>query len=141
MAAMDAPSGYAQLDHPADLALRLWAPTEAELLRTGARALIDVLCAGRRPAPIESKALELEAIDAEDRLVRFMNEVLFLATSAGFLVADATIELVERGLRAALRGEPNGWEALGCEVKSVTYHAVRIERQPGKVVATVLLDV
>ena len=38
--------GHCQLEHPADLVLEFWAPSEAELLVEAAQALVEVLTEG-----------------------------------------------------------------------------------------------
>jgi SHS2 domain-containing protein len=105
--------------------LELWAPSEAELLEEGAVALVSLLTEGAGPGagPDSEREVRLEAVDDEDRLVQWLNEILVLAVLEGWLFRGADIELAEPGiLRAVLRGRAGGSHRLAGELKSVTYH-------------------
>ena len=86
------------------------------------RAVVAVLVGGATIEARDERSVELESIDAQDRLVRWLNEVIYLATAAAFIPAEATIELREGGLVATLRGEADAAHRLETEVKSATYH-------------------
>lgn len=132
-------SGHRQVEHTADMAVELWAPTEAELLREGARALAGILTEGQSYEATESRSIELESIDSEDRLVQWLNEVLYLATVEGLLTVDAEIELLPGGLRATIAGTRP--DTLAAEIKSATYHDLEVRTENGRWSARVVLDV
>jgi SHS2 domain-containing protein len=146
-------SGYRQIEHTADLALELWAPTQEELLRVGARAIVDVLTGvaepgtpGARPAARPaatgaSRRIEIDAVDAEDRLVQWLNEVIVAALTDGFLIADADIELDESRLRAEARGQDSAGDRIVTELKSATYHDLALECTDQGWRARVVIDV
>jgi SHS2 domain-containing protein len=133
--------GHRLLDHTADVAVELWAPDEPALLEEGARALVELLTEGAPLVGTAERAVELEAIDPEDRLVRWLSEVLYLATVEGFLVTGAALELPDAALRGTVRGMPAAAAALRTEIKAVTHHDLRLERGPQGVRARVVLDV
>lgn len=135
---MTTETGHRQLDHTADLALELWAPTEEALLVEGARALVEILTDGAPLTPTTSRTVELDAVDPEDRLVRWLNEVLLLGIIEGLLVAEARVTLVDEGLRAEVRGAPG---VVKNELKSVTYHDLVFEVTPDGARARVIIDV
>lgn len=135
-------SGYRLGEHTADLMLELWAPSEAALLVAGARAVVDVLLEGAAVTPTASRDLAIRgAVDREDRLVRWLNEILALAVLEGFLVADADVTLLGDGLRASLRGEPDAAARIRTELKSATYHDLALEQTDGRWTARVVIDV
>ncbi len=133
--------GHRSIEHTADLAVELWAPDEPALLVEGARALVELLTGGAAIDATAERTLELTAIDAEDRLVRWLAEVLYLASFEGFLVDDATLELSGASLRATVRGQSDAADKLETEIKAVTYHDLRLERGPSGVRARVVFDV
>jgi SHS2 domain-containing protein len=133
--------GHRQVEHTADLALEIWAPSEEEVLEEGLKALVGILTGGARVAPRHSREVAIEALDPEDRLVRWLNEVLYLATVERFLACEAQIQLTPGGIHARLRGETDGRTRLQTEVKSVTYHGLALSRQDGGLIARVVLDV
>lgn len=132
--------GYQLLEHTADVALRVWAPTEEELLQEGARALVVLLTEGSPVAVTGSRRVELECLDSPDRFVRWLNEVLYLAVVDGFLLARARLELAPERLVAELDGELDGLDRIAQELKSVTYHALVVEQRGDRWVAEVVID-
>jgi SHS2 domain-containing protein len=133
--------GHRLLDHTADVEVELWAPDEPALLEEGARALVELLTEGAPIGGTATRTVELPAIDPEDRLVRWLSEVLYLATVEGFLVASAALELRGAGLRGSVRGQPDAADRLRTEIKAVTYHDLHLERGPAGVRARVVFDV
>jgi SHS2 domain-containing protein len=133
------------------MAIAFWAPTEEALLLEGARTLVEVLTDGHAPRLESTRNLEISAIDPEDRLVRWLNEVLILATLDGFLFADAEIHLSDGTnhnagagdamLRATLRGQENAKMRVSRELKSVTYHGLKLARSGDAWRAEVVIDV
>lgn len=134
--------GHRQLEHTADLAIELWAPDEGTLLVEGAQAVVDVLTDGADVTGEATRSVELESVDAEDRLVRWVNEVLWLAVGEGFLVADADVSLTEGGLTAIVRGVRDGGDRIRTELKSATYHDLHLEKgDDGLYRARIVIDV
>jgi SHS2 domain-containing protein len=132
---------YRQIEHTADLALEIEAEDEEALLREAARALVELLTEGAELDGAEERLVQLEALDAEDRLVRWLNEVLVLAAMDGFLAAEAEVQLDgDTGLRASIRGRVAP-ELLRGELKSVTYHDLLLRHGPRGCRARVVIDV
>ena len=138
---MSAPRGHHQLDHTADLVLAFWAPTEAELLVEAARALVEVLTNGAHISAEQRRRVRIDALDRADRLVRWLNEVLVLATVDGFVLADADLCLDDQGLDASMRGQADGLCLVCTELKSVTYHDLELRRDGDRFVGRVVVDV
>jgi SHS2 domain-containing protein len=145
-------SGYRQIEHTADLALELWAPTQEELLRVGARAIVDLLTGAPEPgmaaagpatpvATSASRRIAIDAVDAEDRLVQWLNEVIVAAITDGFLIADADIELGESQLTAEARGQDSAGDRIVTELKSATYHDLELQSTDQGWRARVVIDV
>jgi SHS2 domain-containing protein len=138
---VDGERGHRELDHPSDLVLQFWAPSEQELLVEAARALIEVLTGAAKVAPERERAIVLESLDSADRLVRWLNEVLLLATVEGFVLCDADVELRPGGLAARVRGQAEAHGLVHTELKAVTYHGLEIGSRGGCFVGQVTVDV
>jgi SHS2 domain-containing protein len=80
-------------------------------------------------------------MDAEDRLVQWLNEILFAAVVEGFLFSSADIQLGERGLHAIVRGQSEARALLVAELKSVTYHDLCLQHHEYGWYARVVVDV
>ncbi|MFO0635861.1 MAG: archease [Nannocystaceae bacterium] len=138
-------AGHRAIEHTADVAFALWADDLPALLLEGARALVELLTEGDSattpPSAVLGRAVSIDAIDDEDRLVRWLNEVAWWAADEGFLVADATLQPTPEGLRGEARGELAPGRVVA-EIKSATYHGLQITRDDdGRLHATVCLDV
>lgn len=138
--------GHRQLDHTADLALEIWAPTETELLLEGASALVRVITGGARLETAregESRLeIQLRGIDREDRLVHWLNQIVGLAVHEGFLFTGADLTLQgDRDLVARVRGRAEARAQVVTEIKGVTYHDLRLAREGPGWRARVVVDV
>lgn len=134
-------TGHVQIDHTADLALELWAPTEAELLAEAARAVVAIMTEGVELGGETAREIELDPVDAEDRLVQWVNEIIYLAVTEGFVVAECTLELQDSALRATVRGQPDAGDQIAGELKSATYHDLVLEQRETGWWARLVIDV
>lgn len=145
MSHLDSPehasAGARQVDHTADLALELWGPNEAEMLQAGAQAVVGLLTEGADVQDEARREVDLETVDAEDRLVRWLNEVLYWASVEGFVVARASLQATADGLVGTAWGTEGAQGLLRTEIKAATYHDLRVETVSGRVQARVVLDV
>lgn len=136
------PGGYRQIDHTADIALELWGDSEPAVLAAGARAVTEILTDGAEVADRAAREIAIDAIDAGDRLVQWLNEIIVAAVADGFLYRSARIELDgATGLSASARGEAGAHDRVVAELKSATYHDLALERGPDGWRARVIIDV
>ena len=134
-------TGHTQIDHTADLALELWAPSEAELLAEASRAVVAIMTEGKSPAPETVRTVELDPVDNEDRLVQWVNEIIYLAVTEGFVVASCELDLQDSRLAATVRGQPDAGDLLAGELKSATYHDLALEQRDDGWWARLVIDV
>ena len=134
------------LEHTADAAFRVEAPSLGELFAEAARALVGLLV--ERPDAVEVRAwreLDLEAARLDDLLHDFLAEILLLFDGEGFLPGAVHVEVEEEPprLRARLGGEAFDGERHGShlDVKAVTYHGLLVERTESGYAAEVVVDV
>lgn len=133
--------GHRQIEHTADLAFEIWAADFDELMGEAARAVVAVLTDAQPIAGVDRRDIELAAIDDEDRLVRWLNEVLYLALVDGFLVHDTVLDRTPTGLRGHVLGKADARAEIVTEVKSATYHDLVVRRDGDGWVARVVMDV
>ena len=130
--------GHRSIDHTADLALEIWAESEAGVLEQAAVALTELLMDGATVADRQRRVVTLEALDPEDRLVRWLSELLWLATGEGFLAARASVTMDGDGLRAEIEGDA---AEVAQEIKAATYHDVSLAPEGDGWRARVVFDV
>jgi SHS2 domain-containing protein len=139
------PQAYEDLDHTADLGLRVRGGSAEEALARLALALGTLLTGGEAPAPTLEEQLELRGgPDLAGTAVALLRELLFRFATERLVPARVAVRRVDAaGVDAAVgfaRCEP-GQHAEAVDVKAVTWHAARLEPDRGGWVAQVVLDV
>lgn len=134
--------GFRLVPHTADIGIEISGATWEELYLNAARGLLEVYGASSVTGESVGRAtVVLEAPTPEDLLVDWLNELVFLVSSERWLPTD--IRVKEAGpsvLRAQAEG-PRPDSPLAREVKSATYHGLKVERKGGLWTATVILDI
>jgi SHS2 domain-containing protein len=134
-----AAGGFELLEHTADVGIRARGTRLEEAFEQATLGLAEVLGASRpgpgRPEPVEVAAGDLGAL-----LVDWLNEVLWLREVRQAALAGVRVDRVEVGPgEAAADGVARGTVVFaaggagpeGTFVKAVTYHRLRVEREPG----------
>ena len=126
---------YRWVDHTAELELHVKATSAEGVLQDAMRALAELLD-GASGSPV-TKRVSLEAPDRGALLVRWLEELVFLAETEGFVPeeVDITLGVV---MDATVRGRIGKPRPL---VKAVTYHGLEFEPVGDGWHAKVVLDV
>lgn len=137
---------YRVLDHTADLALEITAPTRAGLYQEAAAGFSDCLVELSGVVERAERRFAVAADDPELVLVEWLAELLHAFEGDGFLVRRAEVVVSgENGsaLTAVAFGEHYDPErhALRVLIKGVTYHALRVNRDARGWTAHVVFDI
>ncbi|MBD3236443.1 MAG: hypothetical protein GF330_07055 [Candidatus Eisenbacteria bacterium] len=126
-------AGFVTIDHTADVALRVWAPSVERLFVEAARGLLSLLTDPETVTAREGRRLEVSGLDLEELLVAWLNEILYRFESEGLLLAEVTSAELSAGeddhrFGARCRGERYDPQRHppGVGVKAATYHNLRI---------------
>ncbi len=129
---------YRWVEHTAELELAIEARSEREVLGEALVALAELLAARADGAP-ETRRLVVAASDRPALLAGWLEELVFLAESEGFVpTAVDSMELRDDGLEASVAGVIDDPPPL---VKAVTYHRLAFEAAGDGFVGRVVLDV
>ncbi len=135
---------YETFNHTADLGIKVFGQTYAELFANAAYALFDLLTELDDVEEKISYPVEVTAVDREDLLVRFLSELLYLFASKSYLCKQVSfLSLEEKALQAKTWGEifdPERHE-IKTEIKAVTYHQLAIKKNNGLLEARLVLDI
>ena len=133
-------AGYREIDHTADWALHIWAPTPAALFVLAAEGMYGLAGAEFAPAPWEEVSLEINGIDMEDLLVNFLTELLYFGDESNRGGAEVEIRYLDEGcLNAIVHTAP--LVSRDKEIKAVTYHNLVISRTAHGFETTIVFDV
>lgn len=133
---------YEELDHTADIRLRVISPTPDSLFAETAIAMMEIIYGESRPGEVE-RTIELEAGNTENLLLDFLSEVIFLSEVEYLVFSSATVHITGNSLWALLTGEPFDPERHrgGTEIKGVSYSGLRIVKVDEGYVLDILFDV
>ncbi|MCJ7512718.1 MAG: archease [Anaerolineales bacterium] len=131
---------YREIDHTADVALRVHGHDLAELLVNAANGMVELAGIETQAGPRGLHPLNLCAPDAETLLVTWLEEILSQAETEHTLLEDYTIRVTNS---TVLEGE--AWTApirhIGKEIKAVTFHDLEIRPGGSGLEATIVFDV
>jgi SHS2 domain-containing protein len=133
---------YRILEHTADMGIEAAGETLDELLVQAALGMMEII-SGAEALPKEERTVEITAGESGELLVNWLNEILFLFDSRGFLPAKFIIEqATEKRIRARIIGEPFDPERhpVDREIKAATYHQLKLEHGEDGWLAQVYLD-
>jgi SHS2 domain-containing protein len=133
-------AGFEEIEHVADRAFRVKGRGMADLLENAARAMqaLDE----PRPAgePSATREVELEGVDRESLLVKWLNEILYLEQAHQLVCERFHIdELKNHCLRARI--ETRNCDRSYTHIKAVTFHNLKIRETSEGLEAEVVLDV
>jgi SHS2 domain-containing protein len=132
-------SGFLELAHTADWALKVWGPDLAHLLSEaayGMYALMEVELSQDQPVALP---LEMKADDGESLLVSFLSELLYLGEEQGLAFDRLQLEVQDLELSGMLHG--GLIQSQRKEIKAVTYHELEIIHTGDHYEATIVFDV
>jgi SHS2 domain-containing protein len=131
---------YEQIEHTADVALRIYGRTLRELFANAAYAMFSQLANLEEIASTVQREVSVEGIDHESLLVNWLNELLYLQdTHREAYVTFEIRKLSRRRLQATVAGAQT--EAFQTIIKAATYHELSIIKTGGWYMSTVVFDV
>lgn len=129
-----------------DAGLRAEAGT-LELLLSALALGFAALTSPEKVSPAVKRPVSVTAAAPGELAVKFLNELVFLADTEGFVPSEAAVLLKENAgaleLEADLRGETAAFRRhpRGLLVKAATYHGLKVEETGGSWTAEVILDI
>jgi len=135
---------FEQLEHTADLALRIYGRDLRELFAHAAQAMFsqvaDMTCTSKPGDATVQRQVAVQGLDYESLLVNWLNELLYLhETQREVYTVFNIVQLSLRRLKAVVRGGPS--QAVHTMIKAATYHQLAIERTAEGYAVTVVFDV
>ena len=132
------------LEHTADAGIRAFGRALPELYANAARGMLHLMFDLASVRAADEEEVEVEGADEVDLMVAWLHEIVFRFDAYKRVFADVRVDAFsEWRLRATLMGEPldSARHELLAEIKAVTYHRARVEREGSRWVAEVFFDV
>jgi SHS2 domain-containing protein len=135
---------YKLLDHTADIGIEFWGKTKKELFENAVEAMFDLIVDLTGINNVNDKVVTIKGTDAEDLLVNFLREALYLFNGKKWIIKQCKLLEMKSGqIVAQLQGEPydSDKHQLKTEIKAVTYHGLSVEKTARGWKAKVIFDV
>ncbi len=134
---------YQHIDHTADLGIKVFGSTLAELFENAAFGLFDNITDLEKVNPNSEFRVEVQATDREALLVNWLSELNYLFLTRKELFASFHIrEIEDEYLTATVAGEKLDLDRheIYTEVKAVTYHKLYVKESARGWEAQVIFD-
>ncbi len=135
---------YELFEHTADLGLRVRAADLAGVFVEAGRALFAAIVENPKEIrPQLTEEIRLEAEEPELLLFDWLRELLYLFDARHLVFNGFQVTIDKNRLTCQVQGEPfdRGRHIPMHEVKAITYHGLRLEREDGGWVAEVIVDI
>lgn len=135
---------YEEIEHTADLRLKVYGADERELFANAAFALFDTMADLSKVQARETDIVEACGADLEETLVAFLGEILYRLEGDARIYREFEIrDLQDDHVKAACGGEDfdAARHDIRREIKAVTYHDVEIERGADGLSVVITCDV
>lgn len=133
---------FEELEHTADVRIRVRSATLEDLFSEAARALMVVMYGDVRSGGM-TRQVELDAPDLESLVQAFLSEVLFVSEVDGMAVSGADVRISGTRLTAKLSGEPFSRDRHlgGREVKGIPMHGLSLRHDHDTYILELIFDV
>ena len=134
---------FEQIDISGDVGLRVWGNGPEELFENAAAGMFNLITDTIKIKETEKKEVALEADNHENLLVQWLNELVFLYDTYGFIGKVFSISLHGNTLKAIISGgifdpEINESRLL---IKAATYHELSLKKPGPYWEAVVIFDI
>jgi SHS2 domain-containing protein len=131
---------YKIIDHEADVGFEIYGKTMEDLYGNAVEAIFSLIVKTGKMRPEKGKRINLT--DDQGLLIVFLNEMLYLWDTEGFIPKDMSLKVEKSKLTGTVIGgiyDPSR-DAIKTEVKAVTYHNFSIEATNGMFKARIIVD-
>ncbi len=135
---------YEVFEHTADLGLRMRAADLGSLFAEAGRALFTVIADNLDDVqPVHERRFSIAGDNIEYLLRDWLGELLYTFDAEQFLFSKFDVDVRDDRLEAVARGEPvdRARHRIEREVKAITYHGLKVEKNENGWLAEVILDI
>ena len=135
---------YEFFDHTADVGIRVFGSSLAELFENAGFALFDIITDIAKVRAREKRCITISRDSVDELLVEWLSRLLYLNATELLLCSKFHVqEIALQSLTGEAWGEifQDNRHVIKTEVKAVTYHGLKVYQDEGLWKATVVLDV
>jgi len=136
----DKPNGFVEIEHTADISLRVWSTTLEDLFKLavdGMNSIIEIKLDNNDPGKYQEFCIE--DIDLESMLVSLLNEINYKIQQE--FECAKIMEIIVENEKISGRLFLNGIISFRKEIKAVTYHNLKIDQSQKGYSVVIVFDV
>jgi SHS2 domain-containing protein len=137
-------SFYQLFDHTSDLGVRVKGEDLRALFKNAALTMTDLMTDIKIVKNVSDSVIEIEADNIELLLREWLGELLYIFHTSGFLVSDVDVlDMNNTHFKARIFGEQyqKKHHVLRREIKSVTYHQLKVTVEEHETTARIIMDI
>jgi SHS2 domain-containing protein len=134
---------YEQFDISGDVGLRIWGENLEDLFTNAALSMSGLITDITMIKKREKRECQLDGDNYESLLILWLNELIFLFDTYGFVGTSFSVTLEGKTLKAMISGgtiDPDVNES-GLLLKAATYHGLSVKKKDSLWEATVIFDI
>jgi SHS2 domain-containing protein len=134
---------YETFEHTADVGLRVRAADLDGLFAEAGRALFSLIVANLESVgAVEEVTFQIVGDRRDDLLFDWLGELLYTFEARRVVLGEFRVNVGEHGLDASAWGEAldTRRHEIDVEVKAITYHGLKVERDGDEWLAEVIVD-
>ncbi|KLK87698.1 hypothetical protein SZ63_08680 [Methanoculleus sediminis] len=133
---------FEELEHTADVLMRVRGATLNELFAEAGRAMFSVMYGPCEDRDVERR-IEIEAENLESLLIDYLSELLFVTEVENTVFCTFDVELLGTRLSAVIRGElfDPARHSAGTLVKGISYFGLEIVKEEEGYVVEIIFDI
>jgi SHS2 domain-containing protein len=133
-------SGFEEIQHTADWAVKIWAVSPEGLFITALKAMYQLMnVSSKKPSEKKFISIDLESENLEGLLVAFLSECHYYQESEMGQLEPVEISIQNNHLKAKMKFRQIN--SISKEIKAVTFHNLNIDQQPSGLSAILIFDV
>ena len=132
-------SGFIEVAHTADWAIRVWADDLNCLFEQAASGMYSLMEIKLVNEPVITESMRLESLDLESLLVKFLSELLYQMEEKRMAYENLSVQINGYQLIAQLEGRQISFQNK--EIKAVTFHNLSIVHTEENYEVAIVFDV
>ncbi|MGB9640899.1 MAG: archease, partial [Anaerolineales bacterium] len=136
---MQANAGFQEIEHTADIALRVWAASIPELLEQAAKGMFTICGVQVNQQSRHQRTFQISFSDYETLLVHFLSELLYYLEKDNLALERFRISISEAQVKVTAHGHPV--QSIQKMIKAVTYHKLEVQVREHGYEAQIVFDI
>jgi SHS2 domain-containing protein len=120
------------IEHTADVGLKAYGKNLSEAFENAAKGMFALITDDSEISAVGEYSIKLRADSIEQLFIDWLSELLFLHSAFNLVFGRFEVSIGENSLDAKVFGEEYNKKkhGYGVEIKAVTYHMLRVKREP-----------